>query len=318
MRLSHHLRELGLTASQVRQALKGGKVSYHSVPTSDGGREVDPEHVVYRADAPRITPGRDIAIVYRDKDMVVAWKPAGLLSVQAGKQGGHLNLVGGVRRILGSAHVVHRIDEQTSGLVMVALNQTAQERLKEQLFEHSIERRYLALVHGRPPEAWSHESVLIRNRGDGLRGSRPEDSDEPGQESTTHFVLREQLTRDFALVEARLETGRTHQVRIHLAERHLPVLGDPLYAHQRAQRAAPRLCLHAALLAFDQPSTGERIRVLAPLADDMEQLRRSILIEAAQEAERPSRPPKKGKKPKKPKKLKKKPKKPKKSKKSKR
>ena len=153
MRLSHHLRELGLTAGQVRQALKSGKVSYHSVPTSDGGREVDPANVIYRADAPRLTPGRDIAIVYRDKDMVVAWKPAGLLSVPAGKEGGHLNLVGGVRRILGSAHVVHRIDEQTSGLVMVALNEAAQEKLKAQLFEHSIERRYLALVQGRPPEA---------------------------------------------------------------------------------------------------------------------------------------------------------------------
>lgn len=280
MRLSHHLREQGLSASQVRNALKNGKVSVCNVPTSDGGRDIDPDEVRYRPEAPRITPGRDLAIVHRDDDMVVVWKPCGLLSVPAGKEGGHLNVVGAVRRLLGAAHVVHRIDEQTSGLMMVALTEKAQLHLKEQLFEHSIERRYLALVHGNPgQEHWTRESILIRNRGDGLRGSRPDGSLEEGKEARTHFVLRAHLGRTAALVESRLETGRTHQVRIHLAECHHPVLGDPLYAHPRAQRAAHRLCLHAAMLAFDQPTTGERIRIQAPLADDLEQMRRSLLME---------------------------------------
>jgi 23S rRNA pseudouridine1911/1915/1917 synthase len=297
MRLSHILREHGLTASQIRQALKSGKVSVHGVPTSDGGRDVEPDVVRYQADAPRLTPGRDLAIVYRDDDMVVIWKPPGLLSVPAGKEGGHLNVVGGVRRLLGSAHVVHRIDEQTSGLMMVALNEKAKEHLKAQLFEHSIERRYLALVQGHPSqEIWTRDSVLIRNRGDGLRGSRPEDSDAEGKEARTHFVLRERVGRHAALVEARLETGRTHQVRIHLAECRHPVLGDPLYAGTRARRAAPRLSLHAALLAFDQPTTGARIRVQAPLADDMEQLRRSLLVEdKLRETQRRTKPKKKSK-----------------------
>jgi 23S rRNA pseudouridine1911/1915/1917 synthase len=300
-RLSHILRELGLSSGQTRQALKNGKVSYQGVPTSDGGREVEAEHVLYRPDAPRITPGRDLAIIYRDPDMVVIWKPAGLLSVPAGKEGGHLNVIGGVRRLLGSAHVVHRIDEQTSGLMMVALNEKAQLSLKEQLFEHSIQRRYLAIVQGRVgQDNWNRQSVLIRNRGDGLRGSRPEDSEEVGKEAITHFFLREQLGRKASLIEARLETGRTHQVRIHLAEGHHPVLGDPLYAPTRTLRAAPRLCLHAALLSFQQPSPGERIRVEAPLADDMELLRRSLIMEAQDSVgsgERGPRP----KKPKKPK-----------------
>ena len=278
MRLSQHLRTLGLTNSQVKQALSTGKVAYRGIPTSDGGREINPDWVHYQVDAPRLTPGRDVALVHRDEDLAVVWKPAGLLSVPARKEGGHKSVMGVVRRILGSAHVVHRIDEHTSGLLLVALNEHSQKHLKDQLFEHTVERRYLSLVHGQPErERWTVENELIRDRGDGLRGSRRSEEQPDGKRALTHFQALERLGRNAALVEATLETGRTHQVRIHLAESRHPVLGDPLYAHPRARQAAPRLALHAAVLEFTHPRTRARLRFEAPLADDLERLRRTLL-----------------------------------------
>jgi RluA family pseudouridine synthase len=278
MRLTQHLRDLGLTNSQLKQALATGKVAYRGVPTADGGREIDPDEIRYQPNAPRLKPGRDVVLIHRDDDLAVVWKPAGLLSVPARKEGGHKSVMGVVRRILGSALVVHRLDEHTSGLLLVALNEHSQKHLKDQLYEHTVERRYLALVHGQPQrERWTVESELIRDRGDGLRGSRNSEEQPAGKRALTHFQALERLGRNAALVEASLETGRTHQVRIHLAESRYPVLGDPLYSHPRARQAAPRLALHAAVLEFTHPATRARRRFVAPLADDLERLRRSLL-----------------------------------------
>ncbi len=288
MRLTQHLRDLGLTNAQVKQALSTGKVSYKDIPTGDGGREIEPAHVHYNPNATRLTPGRDAALIHRDEDIAVVWKPAGLLSVPARKEGGHRSVIGLVKRICGSAYPVHRIDEQTSGLLVVALNTRSQKHLKDQLFEHTVERRYLALVHGAPQrERWSVENALIRDRGDGLRGSRKSEEDPEGKRALTHFAVLETLGRRATLVQARLETGRTHQVRIHLSEGRHPVLGDPLYAHAAARQAAPRLALHAALLEFEHPRKGSRSRFEAPLADDLERLRRQLL--SSPQATRPER-----------------------------
>jgi len=296
-RLSVILRDLGLTGGAQRRALEAGKVFLSGVPTVDAGRQAEPESVAVRLDAPRIRPGRDLTILHRDDDVVVVWKPAGMLSVPArGRPDGHLSVLGLVERITrGPALAVHRIDEHTSGLLMVARTEHAQTVLKEQLELHTVERRYRAIVSGHPPEGpVRHESTLVRDRGDGLRGSaevwgiRPH-ADNPGRPSVTEVSRLAILDRRTSLVEATLETGRTHQVRIHLAEAGFPILADPLYATPSVASRGPRLALHAAVLGFVHPTSGVALRFATELPDDLEQLRRGLVVEQAQRTKLPER-----------------------------
>lgn len=297
-RLSDVLRERGLTTGDAKRALESGKVLLRGVPTADGGRDVDSKQVDLRLEAPKLRPGRDIVILYKDDWLAVVWKPAGMLSVAAGRPGGGVHLLGAARRLLGEALPVHRLDEHTSGLMMVARTDAAQQALKDLLEDHRIERRYLALVHGHFPRSEQVvKTMLVRDRGDGLRGSvRPPRGWQglrkrlpPGfvpdasgaRESTTRFKLVEHVGPTASLVEARLETGRTHQVRIHLSELGYPVLGEALYAGRPVARLAPRVALHAAYLSFKHPGTGKTLSVEAPLADDLELLRRGLLVQAS-------------------------------------
>ncbi len=282
MRLSEHLSRLGLSNAEAKKALRSGKVFFHGIPTADGGRDVEPFQVTLKPDAPKLTPGRDLVVLHKDDDLVVIWKPSGMLSVQASKAGGHLNALGLVGKITrGEALAVHRLDQGTSGLMMVARNSTAQHALKAQLEVHTIERRYVALVLGKPnTSSWSVSNHLVEDRGDGLRGSISAPIPPFAKRAKTHFNALERVGKRVNLIEAKLETGRTHQVRIHLSEDGLPILGDDRYATPAAQRLAPRLCLHAVVLGIEHPKTGEKIRFTAPLPDDMEQLRRGLLHEA--------------------------------------
>lgn len=285
MRLNHHLQTLGLSAAEAKKAMSSGKVFHLGIPTADGGRDIIPEHVELRLTAPRLVPGRDLVIVHKDADLVIVWKPAGLLAVPARKEGGHRSVLGLVRRLTGTGLAVHRLDEQTSGLMMVARTETAQEALKDQLEVHSVKRRYLAIVSGKPKrKAWTEESHLVRNRGDGLRGSlRGSIKGEPPEDARhaiTHFEKLQAVGPRATLVGAILKTGRTHQVRIHLSERRLAILGDPLYATLPITKAAPRLALHACVLGLEHPRTGATLHFEAPLADDLEQLRRHLIHEA--------------------------------------
>jgi 23S rRNA pseudouridine1911/1915/1917 synthase len=290
MRLSHHLKALGLSAAEAKKAMSTGKVFLDGIPTSDGGREVDEERVELRPNARRLVPGRDLVMVHRDKDLVIVWKPAGMLSVAARKEGGHKNVVGLVRKLTGSGLAVHRLDEPTSGLMMVAQNRNAQDALKAQLEVHSVERRYIAIAAGRPKrERWTAESHLVRNRGDGRRGSCRGEPPEEARHAITHLERLALAGPRACLFAARLETGRTHQVRIHLSEARHPILGDPLYAPAGVTRAAPRLALHAATLGLEHPRTGVSMCFEAPLADDLEQLRRQLLHNDAEPEQRGKR-----------------------------
>lgn len=277
-RLIDHLRSLGLSNREANDLLDGGKVMYGGIPTADRGREVDAARVVVQRSAPRLHPGRDLAVIHRDPFLVVVSKPPGMMSVPAPGRRGERSVIGVVRHLFGAAFPVHRLDEPTSGLMMVALTEVCQRGIKKTLFSHQVERGYLALVSGLfPKEPCTVRTQLVRNRGDGLRGSS-EDGDEDGaREAVTHFRLREHLGRSASLVEARLETGRTHQVRIHLSEKRYPILGDTLYAPSGAVRASRRLALHAFKLGFRHPVTGEELAFEAPLADDLEALRRRLL-----------------------------------------
>ncbi|MBI5507522.1 MAG: hypothetical protein HY903_02095 [Deltaproteobacteria bacterium] len=277
-RLFDHLRASGLSNKEIHALLETGKVFYDDVPTADGGRDVDVTRLAIKRSATRLKPNVDLAIIHRDPHLVVVYKPPGMLAVDAAGRPGDRSVVATVARLFGAAYPVHRLDEPTSGLMMVALTEVCQRRIKEILFEHRIERRYLAIVAGAFPDAaCTVDSTLVRNRGDGLRGTAWEEGDADGRQAITHLRLVERLGPSASLVEARLETGRTHQVRIHLTEKGYPVLGDPLYAPAGVTRAAPRLALHAYALGLRQPLTGAALSFKAPLADDLERLRRRLL-----------------------------------------
>lgn len=281
MRLVDHLRDLGLSGREARAALTRGKVWYRDAPTCDPIREVEPALVRYRPQAPNITVGRDPAIVYKDAALVVVWKPAGLLSVPAVGRSQAANLIEVVSGLLHQQlFAVHRLDELTSGLMVIARTAAIQERMRSMFAAHELERRYLAIVKGIfPTKPMTLRSVIVRNRGDGLRGRADEDSDpeDPtGREAVTHVKLVEQLGSQAALVEAQLETGRTHQVRIHLAELGHPVLGDSLYGGHGVGRTMPRYALHATVLGLAHPVTSEALRFESPLADDLEKYVRNM------------------------------------------
>jgi 23S rRNA pseudouridine1911/1915/1917 synthase len=170
--------------------------------------------------------------------------------------------------------VVQRLDKETSGLVVFARTVEAERGLGRQFHRHTVTRRYLALVPGRvAPQRIA--TNLVRDRGDARRGST--DVEGVGKEAVTHVDVVERL-KGYTLLSCRLETGRTHQIRIHLAELGHPVCGDKVYVHRRdgtvfADRSgAPRLALHAAELGFTHPVAGTELHWTMPLPADLEAL----------------------------------------------
>ena len=160
-------------------------------------------------------------------------------------------------------HVVHRLDKDSSGILVYARTRASERALQMQFRKRQVSRVYLCLAHGRV-ESGSIESRLVRNRGDGLRGSAPRGRDE-GKLAMTHVRVVRAFERA-SLCEVRLETGRTHQIRIHLAERGHPLVGERVYIRDFQAKGgrpipSPRLMLHAASLAFDHPAEMRRISI---------------------------------------------------------
>jgi 23S rRNA pseudouridine1911/1915/1917 synthase len=183
-------------------------------------------------------------------------------------------------------HVVHRIDKETSGLLAFAKTKLAERALQAMFRAHEVERSYLCVAHGRVRDR-RIESLLLPDRGDGLRGSlkpgRASGTQKgPGKRAVTHVRAVEQLARA-TLCEVRLETGKTHQIRIHLAEAGHPLVGERVYVRDFVRRdgallPSARLLLHAATLGFHHPVTGAHVALTSPLPDDftreLERLRR--------------------------------------------
>lgn len=276
MTLGEVLKNRGLTGAKQKKALQTGKVWVLGTPTADAGRDVEPERVEIRERAARIVVGRDVSVVYKDEHLAVVWKPPGLLSVAAPKRGQDDNLISMMARLFGRAHPVHRLDEPTSGLMMVGLTEVAQIALKNALEKRTVERRYLALVHKHFPAGTMRiDAPLGRHEHTGRRAVV-----DGGLPAVTHITLVENLPRGVALVEAQLESGRTHQVRIHLAHVGHAVLGDPLYG-AKGDRSVRRVALHSWKLGFDHPFKKKRMAFEAVLADDMEKHRRWLIREKA-------------------------------------
>jgi 23S rRNA pseudouridine1911/1915/1917 synthase len=213
---------------------------------------------------------RELRIAYEDKHLLVVDKPAGIVvHPSAGHGGGTLVNALLERGITGGdvaerPGIVHRLDRDTSGLLVVARSQEAYELLQELVRERRLDRRYLALVRGRPRSRTGRiEAPIGRDRRDPLRHSL--DTDSP-RDAITHFEVIELLPAH-ALLSVRLETGRTHQIRVHLQAIELPVVGDPVYGVPDPELR--RQFLHANRLSFPHPLSGDAIDVESPLPEEL-------------------------------------------------
>jgi 23S rRNA pseudouridine1911/1915/1917 synthase len=269
----------------------------------DAGRRLKPGEVVKILEHPTAPLPRDedVRVRYLDQHLVIVEKPAGVTSnrhdaeqnwparrkqiqptldemlpsiIDRIHQGGSKRPKGqppGKRGRPVPVRPVHRLDRETSGLMVFARTAAAERLLGERFRQHTIERRYLAIVHGKI-ESQTIETNLVRDRGDGRRGSTT--APNTGKRAVTHVLPLEDLG-DYTLVECQLETGRTHQIRIHLAELGHPLCGEkvyhqPLFGKPRPDKSgAPRIALHAAELGLDHPITGEHLHFKMPLPPDL-------------------------------------------------
>jgi len=231
------------------------------------------EEVAFEPPAPE--PGLEpeelpLRIAYEDEHLLVVDKPAGMVVHPAP---GHATgtLVHGLLGRVGGGEeadrpgIVHRLDRDTSGLLVVARTEDAYNGLRNLVQERELERRYKALVRG-TPQSWRGriEAPIGRDRHEPTRMSL--DTDTP-RDAVTHFEV-ERLLDGHALLDVRLETGRTHQIRVHLAAIGLPVVGDPVYGVRAPE--LERQFLHAWRLAFEHPLTGETVDVESPLPPELQ------------------------------------------------
>jgi 23S rRNA pseudouridine1911/1915/1917 synthase len=262
--------------SVAKRQILAGKVFVDGACVREIDRRLAAGEVVeLRSNAPRPRdPAREGALVYDDAHVVVIDKPSGVSSVpyEDRETGTAMDLVRGAWRRAGkpattvALHVVHRIDRATSGLLMFAKTKKAELGLAAQLRAHAMERSYVCVAHG-AVASQRIESLLARDRGDGLRGSTSRR--DQGKRAVTHVEARRALLHA-TLCDVRLETGKTHQIRIHLAESGHPLVGEQVYIRDFAGPilTSPRLMLHAATLGFEHPITGARVALSSPLPED--------------------------------------------------
>jgi 23S rRNA pseudouridine1911/1915/1917 synthase len=234
-----------------------------------GREELEIEPPEPAAEEPPI-PLPELTIAYDDDHLLVVDKPAGVvMHPAAGHTGGTLAQALAAAGARGGEEdrpgIVHRLDRDTSGLLVVARSDEAYERLQQLVRRRALTREYLALVAGKPrSRRGTIDAPVGRDRHDRLRHSL--DTDTP-RAAVTHFEL-EELLPGHALLRVRLETGRTHQIRVHLAAIDLPVSGDPSYG-VAGDLGLERQFLHAARLAFEHPVTGGPVDVSSPLPPDL-------------------------------------------------
>ncbi len=240
------------------------------------------------AEAEAIAQDIPLTIVYEDEHLIVVDKPAGLVVHPAAGNPdgtlvnallhhcrGQLSGIGGVAR----PGIVHRIDKDTSGLLVVAKSDAAHEGLARQFADHSIERAYLAVVNGHPnPLSGTVNARLGRSDSNRKKMAVLPDTSSRGKHAITHYKTLK-LMNNCALVECRLETGRTHQVRVHMASIGHALLGDPLYGRPHAKLRPllkeldfTRQALHAAILGFEHPVNHSRLRFESEMPADIREL----------------------------------------------
>jgi 23S rRNA pseudouridine1911/1915/1917 synthase len=281
----------GLSRERVKALMGEGHVRLAGKPTAQASLKVEPG-TAFAIDVPAAVPAEAVAqdiplaVVFEDEHLIIVDKPAGLVVHPAAGNldgtlvnallhhcRGQLSGIGGVAR----PGIVHRIDKDTSGLLVVAKTDRTHEGLAAQFADHSIVRAYLAAVGGRPiPMAGTVTGAIGRSNVDRKKMALVEEG--RGKHAVTHYRTLEVL-KNATLIECRLETGRTHQVRVHMASIGHALLGDPVYGRTPSSLRATlqnldfsRQALHAAELGFVHPVTEESVHFASPLPDDMRTL----------------------------------------------
>lgn len=295
--MSEHMEDT--SRSRVQQAIKEGYVTVNGEPAK-ANYAVRPGDVIsfsmpYRRRGLEIVP-QDIPldIVYEDEDVLVVDKPAGMV-VHPGHGHYEGTLINALSHHLGISQgpeaedermgiLVHRIDKDTSGLLAVAKNPESQLKLAKQFFDHSIDRRYVAVVWGDLPEdEGTIDGDIGRDPGDRLRFKVVGEGRE-GKHAVTHYRVLERFGF-VTFVECRLETGRTHQIRVHMSSIGHPIFNDTRYGGSEIRKGTiytkyrqfiancfelcPRQALHAQILGFEHPRTRQQLRFSSPLPEDM-------------------------------------------------
>ncbi|MFO0549453.1 MAG: RluA family pseudouridine synthase [Polyangiaceae bacterium] len=298
-RLDRAVREIfGLSWDAARKAVASGKVKVagkvvlNAMFTVDEGEELALDPNAPRPHVARRVEIQSTALLHVDHAIVVVHKPAGISTVpfgDEGPEGERQTLDALVREILqkrarpgqrgmrAPLGVVHRLDKETSGVMVFTRTLEAKQDLSNQFRQHTTKRKYLAIAVGHVAAARTIRSHIIENRGDGLRGS-VKGGVRAGQLAITHVTPLEYFQGTEAhpgsatFIRCELETGRTHQIRIHLSEAGHPILGDRVYSrgHAPTPLKAPRLMLHAEMLELTHPTSGERMRWSAPPPADFE------------------------------------------------
>ncbi|WP_339296656.1 RluA family pseudouridine synthase [Paenibacillus sp. FSL W7-1279] len=269
-----------VSRSQVQLWITDGHVFVNEGPVKSNYKVSQGDRILLKIPEPSaveiIPEDIPLEIAYEDADVIVVNKPRGMVVHPApGHSSGtlvnalmfHCNDLSGINGELRPG-IVHRIDKDTTGLIMAAKNDKAHASLAAQLKDHSVNRRYLALVHGNI----SHDQGTI----DAPIGRDAQDrklytvTDRNSKHAVTHFTVVERFG-DYSLLELKLETGRTHQIRVHMKYIGHPLVGDPVYGKSKGIKLNGQ-ALHAAILGFVHPSTGEYMEFSAPMPDDMEEL----------------------------------------------
>lgn len=218
----------------------------------------------------------NLEIVYEDSDVLVVNKPKGMVVHPApGHLTGtlvnglmyHCKDLSGINGVMRPG-IVHRIDKDTSGLLMVAKNDKAHESLVQQLVDKTVTRRYTALVHGHiPHDKGTIDAPIGRDSKDRQKMGVVDN----GKHAVTHFHVIDRFGVDYTLIECRLETGRTHQIRVHMNYIGFPLVGDPKYGPKKTIDFGGQV-LHAGILGFVHPTTNEYLEFEVPLPEDYQQL----------------------------------------------
>jgi len=278
----------GISRSQARRWIESDLVRINGRSPRASSRvhcgdvlEVTPAEPASSSVVPEAIP---LSVLYEDDDLIVIDKPAGLVVHPApGHPGGtlvnallhHCGDLAGVGGVLRPG-IVHRLDQGTSGVMVAAKNDAAHRALSEQFRDHSIEREYRALVRALPgADTGRVDQPIGRHPRDRKRMSV---HSRRGREASTVWrVVRRFRVTGRSWLAVLPESGRTHQIRVHLASAGMPVVSDPVYGRSRREALAlDHPALHARILGFDHPRTGERLRFEAPLPDDLEQLIASL------------------------------------------
>lgn len=286
----------GFSRSRLQKLIKDGFVTLEDNEMTDCAYKIRTGDVFQiqipdPAEAEPLPENIKLDIVYEDSDLLVVNKPAGmtvhpapgahfgtLVNALLYHCGDELSGIGGVKR----PGIVHRIDKETSGLLVVAKNDMAHQNLSAQFFEHSIERTYYACVYSRPsPLQGRIEANIGRSKFDRKKMAQLESG---GKSAVTHYKTLQTFGHYAALVQCNLETGRTHQIRVHMAGIGCHLIGDKLYVKSGKTSLGiptpikeyvlnfPRQALHAATLGFIHPRSGEKLSFNAPFPDDFQQL----------------------------------------------